>query len=39
MQRYFTNKKEENILILNEEDSYHIIKVMRMKEKDRVEII
>ena len=39
MQRYFTNKKEDNILILNEEDTYHITKVMRMKENDKVEII
>ena len=39
MQRYFCTNKLDNIFILNEENSYHARVVMRMKIKDKVEII
>lgn len=39
MQRYFTNKLIDNYFILNNEDLYHINKVMRMKENDKIEIV
>lgn len=39
MQRYFVNKIESNTFTLNNDDSYHLGKVMRAKEKDLVEII
>ncbi len=39
MQRYFTNKLIDNYFILNEDDLYHINKVMRMKENDKIEIV
>ena len=39
MQRYFSDKKIDNKIILNSDDIYHIKTVMRMKENDKVEII
>lgn len=39
MQRYFTNIKEDNKFKLNEDDIYHILRVMRMKDKDRIEVV
>ena len=39
MQRYFVNKIEKNTFTLNSDDSYHLLTVMRAKEKDLVEII
>jgi len=39
MQRYFIEKKENNIFILSKDDSYHINTVMRMKLEDNIEII
>lgn len=39
MQRYFTNKLIDNYFILNDDDLYHINKVMRMKENDKVEVV
>ena len=39
MQRYFSNQKENNFFILSNDDSYHIIKVMRMNKSDSIEII
>ena len=39
MQRYFSNKKVDNKIILNSDDIYHIKTVMRMKENDKVEVI
>ena len=39
MQRYFTNQKVDNFLILNSDDSYHIKKVMRMEINDNIEIV
>lgn len=39
MQRYFTNVKENNNFILNKDDIYHIIKVMRMKDNDEIEVV
>ena len=38
MQRYFSNLKKDNILILSKDDLYHIKTVMRMKE-DYIEVI
>lgn len=39
MQRYFTTIKENNNFILNKDDIYHIIKVMRMKDNDEIEVV
>ena len=39
MQRYFVTKKEEELFILTEEDSHHVINVMRMDLNDNIEIV
>lgn len=39
MQRYFSDKKENEYFILSENDLYHIKKVMRMNEGDKIEIV
>jgi len=41
MQRYFVNESNKNldIFTLNEEDSYHIVKVMRYKVGEEIEIV
>ena len=39
MQRYFSNKLEDNKFELNEDDLYHIKHVMRMKTGDKVEVV
>jgi len=39
MQRYFSKIKENNYFKLNNEDIYHIKKVMRMKDDDLIEIV
>lgn len=39
MQRYFSSKKIDNYLYLNDNDLYHIRTVMRMKNGDNVEIV
>jgi len=39
MQRYFVKLKDNDKFILNEEDSHHIINVMRMNLEDKIEII
>ncbi|MDD4283034.1 MAG: RsmE family RNA methyltransferase [Bacilli bacterium] len=39
MQRYFAKEKNNNQLILNNDDFYHIKTVMRMKENDRIEVV
>ncbi len=39
MQRYFNNEKEENCFIMNDDDSNHIYKVMRMNKGDKIEIV
>ena len=39
MQRYFSTKSTKNYLYLNEDDIYHIKKVMRMNNNDLVEIV
>ncbi len=39
MQRYFSKIKNDNILILNEDDLYHIKVVMRMQKDDLVEVV
>lgn len=39
MQRYFVNEKDNNKFILSEEDSHHVINVMRMNPNDNVEIV
>lgn len=39
MQRYFINKIENNRFTLSENDSYHITRVMRMKQEDQIEIV
>ena len=38
MQRYFSNLKKDNFLVLSKEDLYHIKTVMRMKE-DYIEVV
>ena len=39
MQRYFSNNKNNDIYTLNNDDSYHITKVMRMKLDELIEIV
>ncbi len=39
MQRYFSSKKNGDRFSINEEDLYHINKVMRMKDGDLIEIV
>ncbi len=39
MQRYFSNKKEAEYLFLDKDDIFHITKVMRQKEKEKLEIV
>ena len=39
MQRYFSNSLTNNIFTLSKDDSYHIKKVMRMNNFDRIEIV
>ena len=39
MQRYFSNNRENNYLILKESDLHHIKKVMRMKINDEIECV
>ena len=39
MQRYFSNNKVDNGFILNDDDWYHIRKVMRMNDGDKVEVV
>lgn len=39
MQRYFSNLSLNNEYLLSKDDSYHILKVMRMKMHDKVEIV
>ena len=39
MQRYFSNNKVDNGFILNDDDWYHIRKVMRMTDGDKVEVV
>lgn len=39
MQRYFSNIKENNSFILNDDDWYHIRKVMRINDDDLIEVV
>ena len=39
MQRYFSNKLENNKFELNKDDYYHILRVMRMKTGDNIEVV
>ena len=39
MQRYFVNNKENDLFILSNDDSHHVINVMRMNINDEVEIV
>lgn len=39
MQRYFVNKKENNKFILENSDIHHIKNVMRMTDKDKIEVV
>ncbi len=39
MQRYFVSNKDNDIFTLSEEDSYHIVTVMRMSLNDEIEIV
>lgn len=39
MQRYFTDKKEKNSFLLNDNDLYHIYTVMRMHNDDLIEVV
>lgn len=39
MQRYFALSKKENKMLLSEGDLYHITRVMRMKEQDKIEVV
>lgn len=39
MQRYFSKDKQDNYFILSDNDWYHIKKVMRMNDKDKIEVV
>ena len=39
MQRYFAKEKKENNFLLSDNDLYHITTVMRMKDKDLIEVV
>lgn len=39
MQRYFSNELNNQVFTLNNDDSYHIKKVMRMNLREKIEII
>jgi 16S rRNA (uracil1498-N3)-methyltransferase len=39
MQRYFSETKNDNKLLLNDSDFHHIYKVMRMKNNDQIEVV
>jgi len=39
MQRYFSKNKQENYFELSDNDLYHIKKVMRMNDKDKIEVV
>lgn len=39
MQRYFSKDLKDNKFIINEDDMYHIKKVMRMKDNDLIEVV
>ena len=39
MQRYFSHELKDNIFKLNNDDLYHITRVMRMKENDLIEVV
>lgn len=39
MQRYFSKIKKNGYLILSDNDLYHIKKVMRMNDKDKIEVV
>ena len=39
MQRYFSNKLENNKFELNKDDLYHITRVMRMRSGDNIEVV
>ena len=39
VQRYFSKIKKENNLVLIDDDIYHITKVMRMKDNDKIEVV
>lgn len=39
MQRYFVKEKKDSFFLINKEDSYHIVKVMRMSINDKIEVI
>lgn len=39
MQRYFSNKLENNKFELNKDDYFHILRVMRMKSGDNIEVV
>jgi 16S rRNA (uracil1498-N3)-methyltransferase len=39
MQRYFAKSKENNYIILEDSDIFHVFKVMRNKNKDKIECV
>ena len=39
MQRYFAQEKNNNQFVLSSNDTYHIMKVMRMSLKDKIEVV
>jgi len=39
MQRYFSKQKNNDYLTLNDNDLYHIKKVMRMNDNDKIEVV
>ena len=39
MQQYFSKKRKDNTLFLNDSDLNHIKNVMRMKENDKIIVV
>ncbi len=39
MQRYFVKKNKQGLFLFDKEDSYHIVKVMRMNVGEQVEVV
>lgn len=39
MQRYFSNKRIDSTFVLNDDDLFHIKRVMRMIDGDRIEVV
>ena len=39
MQRYFAVEKQDDLLVLNEDDYHHIFNVLRLNKHDIIEVV